>query len=76
MEELYAIPTSDSVKIEAHYQGRQVDKKFCKANPELFNSFPSVEQVLKQRNEVLKNKVRGVRYTIVVFEDGIYTVET
>ena len=76
MEEIYALPVLNNISIETHYHGRKIDKLFYQTNTELFRGFPTAQQVLQRRAEILNDIVKGVLYTIIVFEDGIYTVES
>lgn len=74
--DIFNISSLSYLRIEIHYQGRSITKIFDKQNPGLFTHYPSAEDVTGLRAHLLNNKAQGVIYTIVVFEEGIYTVES
>ncbi|RZJ76153.1 MAG: hypothetical protein EOO45_03335 [Flavobacterium sp.] len=76
MDDLFSFAYSPYVKVEIHFQGRRINKTFFKKNPHLFETFPSRNDIAFTRAMILKKREQDVLYTIIVSEDGIYTVET
>lgn len=76
MLDIYKFNNLPYLKIELHYQGRNIERKFCKGHPDLFLDYPAIKDVEAVRKYIIANKQPNIFYTIVVFEEGIYIVES
>ena len=76
MPYIFTVPPLSYIKIELHYQGRIVNRIFYRQHLNLFESYPSYTDIMTVRSDIIATKVAGVVYTLIVFEEGIYIIET
>lgn len=76
MNAIFELPKSINIKIEVHFQGRKINKLFYIKYPEHFINYPSFDEVMRRRADLLLNRIAGAKYTIVLCEDGLYVIES
>lgn len=63
--------TENIIIIETYYKEKIIDAKFYSENTDLFNDYPTREEVENFRRELEKTIKPGEKYAIIISEQGV-----